>query len=187
MTTGSETVQGTNTAAEQTNQVINVASPIAFQLVVNNCDRAAAYYCNLFGARVFTGKIIPGVANQFDISKLGNAVDGSDDALATKTLVIGNAAINVVSKQNVSEMLNIPVNQVGEQSNTLPIIITVNVDDVALFLERATEQNAEVVQGLTTTADGAEVAYIRGQEGYVWCLTNTMAINAAGGIIHSVA
>ena len=107
--------------------------------------------------------------------------------LATKTVVIGNAAFNLVSKQNVSNMLNIPVKKIGDQKNTLPIIITVNVDNVAEFLERATQQNAEVVHGLTTTTDGAEVAYIRGQEGYVWCLTNTMAINAAGGIIHSIA
>ena len=47
MTTGSETVQGTNTAAEQMNRVINIASPIALQLIVNNCDRAAAYYRQL--------------------------------------------------------------------------------------------------------------------------------------------
>ena len=186
MTTGSETVQGTGTTAQQTNQVINVASPVAFQLVVDNCDRAAAYYRNLFGAKVLSGKIIPNVANQFDTRELGNAADGSDEALATKIIVVGNVAINLVSKQNVSNTLNIPVKKIGDQKNTLPIIITVNVDNVAEFLERAIQQNAEVVNGLTTTADGAEVAYIRGQEGYVWCLTNAMAVNIAGGIGYSV-
>jgi uncharacterized glyoxalase superfamily protein PhnB len=185
MTTGSETVQGTNTAAEQMNRVINIASPIALQLIVNNCDRAAAYYRQLFGAKVLSGQIIPGVANQSDASELGNAADGSDDALATKTVVIGNTAINLVSKKAMSSLLNVPVKRLGEQKKSTPIVITINVDDVAQFLERATQQNAEIVQGLTTNTEGHQLAYIRGQEGYVWCLTNTTAINAAGGATHS--
>ena len=187
MTTGSETLQDTPTSAQQTNQVINVASPIAFQLVVENCDSAAAYYRNLFGAKVLSTKITPNVANQFDVDGLGNAANGSAEALATKIIVVGNVAINLVSKQNVSNMLDIPVKKIGDKKNTLPMLITVNVDNVSEFLERAIVQGAKVVQSLTTTADGSEVAYIRGQEGYVWCLTNAMAINVAGGIGYSAA
>lgn len=188
MTTGTETFQGAdanlNADVQQTNQTINIASPVALQLIVDNCDTAAAYYCGLFGAKVFSGQVIPGMSNPSITGEVGTSANGSPEALATRTIVIGNHAINLVSKQYVSNLLNIPVKRLGEQKNTLPVVITVNVDNVSLFLDRAAVLNATVVKGLTTADDGSEFAYIRGQEGYVWCLTNIIAVNAAGGVLH---
>ena len=186
MTTMSDTTETTQTTTTQ-QAPLNVTAAVAFQLIVENTHSAAAFYQKLFGARVFTTGILPGVANTSDNLITEVATTGTEEALATRTIVIGNTAINLVSKQNISDALGVPCNETGETTNTLPVVITVNVDNVATFVERATEFNAELVQDITTTTEGTQTAFIRGQEGYLWCLTNTSAINTAAGVPHTVA
>ena len=167
------------TETTATKRVTDISSTVTLQLIVENTETAATYYQRTFGASIFRSAIIAGAANK--PGALTEAANGTEEALATKTIVIGNTAINLVSKKTAAQIAGVKEKTAGDVGG-LPVILTVQVANIQTIVDQATANNAKVVQGTTTTAQGDKVAYIRGQEGYLWCLTQGMAVNTAGGV-----
>ena len=88
------------------------------------------------------------IANIFDNLTTKIPITGTGETLATYTNSVSNTAINLMSKQHISDTLGVPTKKAGKKISMLPVTITMNVDHIAIFSLYATEFNAQLAQDI---------------------------------------